>query len=130
MLELAARYETGEPIRIRTIADEHDIPSRFLVQILLQLKGAGLVSSTRGAAGGYQLVVAPDQVSLGDVMAVIDGPPDAGLTSSAAADSTAAKVLMNVWREVAAQEHEILSRITFAELVRRARTDAEHMYYI
>ena len=57
MLELAARYDTGEPIRIRTIADEHDIPSRFLVQILLQLKGAGLVNSTRGASGGYQLVV-------------------------------------------------------------------------
>lgn len=130
MLELAARYETGEPIRIRTIADEHDIPSRFLVQILLQLKGAGLVNSTRGAAGGYQLVVPPEQVSLGDVMAVIDGPPEAGLTSSASAESTAAKVLMSVWCEVAEVQRDMLSRITFAELVRRARTDAEHMYYI
>ncbi len=49
VLELAARYGTGEPVRIRTIADEHGIPSRFLVQILLQLKGAGFVASTRGA---------------------------------------------------------------------------------
>ncbi len=55
VLELARAFDLGEPVRIRTIADEHGIPSRFLVQILLQLKGAGLVSSTRGAAGGYQL---------------------------------------------------------------------------
>ena len=53
MLELAAHYGSKEPLRIRTIADEHGIPSRFLVQILLQLKGAGFVASTRGAAGGY-----------------------------------------------------------------------------
>src|SRR4029453_18506042 len=43
VLELAARYESDEPVRIRDIADAHGIPSRFLVQILLQLKGAGLV---------------------------------------------------------------------------------------
>ena len=74
MLELAARYGSSEPVRIRTIADEHGIPSRFLVQILLQLKGAGFVASTRGASGGYQLVKKPEDISLGEVMAVIEGP--------------------------------------------------------
>src|ERR1700754_1671739 len=74
VLELAARYETAEPIRIRTIADEHGIPSRFLVQILLQLKGAGFVVSTRGASGGYQLAKPPSDITLGEVMAVIEGP--------------------------------------------------------
>ena len=53
MLELAAQYGSNEPVRIRKIAERHDVPPRFLVQILLQLKGAGLVSSVRGAAGGY-----------------------------------------------------------------------------
>src|SRR5207302_9373299 len=73
MLELARRYETGEPVRIREIADEHGIPPRFLVQILLQLKGAGYVASTRGASGGYQLLKAPEKISLGEVMRVNDG---------------------------------------------------------
>src|SRR5215467_8368810 len=73
MLELAAHYGSNEPVRIRTIADEHGIPSRFLVQILLQLKGAGFVASTRGAAGGYQLVKPPEEITLGEVMAVIEG---------------------------------------------------------
>jgi len=52
VLELAANYGSGEPVRNRKIAERHDVPSRFLVQILLQLKAAGLVASTRGAAGG------------------------------------------------------------------------------
>ena len=69
ILELAARYDSDEPVRIRDIADAHGIPSRFLVQILLQLKGAGLVQSTRGATGGYALAKPPEAISLADVMA-------------------------------------------------------------
>src|SRR3972149_5143078 len=59
MMELASQFGTGEPVRIRRIAERHDVPPRFLVQILLQLKGAGLVASIRGAAGGGQLVKTP-----------------------------------------------------------------------
>jgi len=65
MLELAAHYGTGQPVRVRRIAERHEVPARFLVQILLQLKGAGLVASVRGAAGGYQLLKPPEQVTLG-----------------------------------------------------------------
>ena len=50
VLELALNYGSGDPVTIRAIAETHGIPSRFLVQILLQLKGTGIVGSTRGAA--------------------------------------------------------------------------------
>ncbi len=73
MLELASQYGSAEPVRIREIAERHGVPPRFLVQILLQLKGAGLVTSVRGAAGGYRLLNPPDEVSLGRIMEVIDG---------------------------------------------------------
>ena len=73
MLELAVNHDADEPARIRDIADAHGIPPRFLVQILLQLKVAGLVTSTRGSAGGYQLARGPEEITLGDVVAVIDG---------------------------------------------------------
>jgi Rrf2 family protein len=128
MLELAERYGAGEPVRIRSIADDHGIPSRFLVQILLQLKGAGLVASTRGAMGGYQLTRPPDEISLGEVMAVIDGP-DEPLTSSASPHSTCAKVLKAAWQDVANVEQETLRSITFADLIERTR-QREDMYYI
>src|SRR5258708_1305335 len=75
MLELAANHSAPQPVRIKAIADAHGIPSRFLVQILLQLKGAGLVVSTRGAAGGYHLARPPEQISLANVINVIDRVP-------------------------------------------------------
>lgn len=130
MLELAAAYDVDVPVRIRHIAQQHQIPSRFLVQILLQLKGAGLVASTRGAAGGYQLVKPPADVTLGDIMTVMEGPADQGLASSAGPDSIAARVLMDVWRDVARHEQAMLSDVTLAELVEQARKQTENMYYI
>src|SRR5687768_7208860 len=72
VLELAARYGDTRPVRLTDIADKHGIPQRFLVQILLQLKGAGLIASTRGAAGGYQLAKSPERISIQDVVGVID----------------------------------------------------------
>src|SRR6267142_952672 len=81
MLELAATYAEPQPVRLKDIADAHGIPQRFLVQILLQLKTAGLVASVRGAAGGYQLARTPDSISLADIINAID---DRALTPRAA----------------------------------------------
>jgi Rrf2 family protein len=129
MLELAARYDSGEPVRIRDIADEHGIPSRFLVQILLQLKGAGLVASTRGASGGYQLTKSPAEIPLGVVMAVIDGQ-DEQFTSSAGRETPLGEVLIHTWQSAADTQREMLHALTFADLVEQAAASKEGMYYI
>jgi Rrf2 family protein len=129
MLELAAHWGTGEPVRIRTIADEHGIPSRFLVQILLQLKGAGFVASTRGASGGYQLVKPPEEISLGEVMAVIEGQ-EGEVTTNTDSRSPTAQVLVHAWREVAQMEYDALRAVTFADLVSRVQRQTENMFYI
>lgn len=130
MLELANSFGSGEPVQIRRIAQKHGIPSRFLVQILLQLKGAGLVTSTRGAAGGYELIRPPEEVSLAEVMSVIEGAQEFQPTSSAAPDSLAAQVLLSAWREVTDVELATLRSITFAELCERAREKSGDMYHI
>jgi Rrf2 family protein len=131
MLELASRFGSGEPVRIRKIAERHDVPPRFLVQILLQLKGAGLVTSTRGAAGGYHLIKPPEEVSLGEVMEVIEGSTRSnGQTSSASPDSPAVKALMQAWRSVDGIQRKMLKEISFAQLLERAREQDEQMYYI
>ena len=128
MLELASNFGSGEPVRIRQIAALHGIPPRFLVQILLQLKGAGLVASTRGAGGGYQLIKPPDKIVLGDVMAVIEGPQDG---STPASESSAAKALHETWRHVDQIQQSMLRRVTLADLVERTgRHSEENMYYI
>jgi Rrf2 family protein len=129
MLELAARFETREPVRIREIADTHDIPSRFLVQILLQLKGAGYVVSTRGASGGYQLIKPPGEISLGEIMTVIDGPENE-VNSTGQAKTASARVLHDAWRRVSKVEHDALYAIDFGELVARSTARHEHMFHI
>lgn len=128
MFELAAGYDQGEPIRIRTIADKHGIPSRFLVQILLQLKGAGCVLSTRGASGGYRLAQPPETISLADIISTIEGPAESEATPISR--SKASRVLASIWNEIGQVERDMLSSITLDDLVRRAEEPAEGMYYI
>ncbi|MCE5269549.1 MAG: Rrf2 family transcriptional regulator [Planctomycetaceae bacterium] len=131
MLELALQYGTKEPVQIRKIAERHEVPARFLVQILLQLKAAGLVTSVRGAAGGYQLAPPPDKVSLGAIMDAIDGLlDDGGKQSSASPDSSAAKILAQTWKEVAAVERKMLEGITLADLLERSAQQGGQMYHI
>jgi len=129
VLELAVRYEQGKPVRIREIAEANGIPSRFLVQILLQLKSAGIVGSTRGAAGGYQLVKPPGEITLAEVMAVSDGQLSDPV-SSVERESAASRSLMASWQNVAAVQREMLTVVTFADLVDRAAEQMENMYYI
>jgi Rrf2 family protein len=129
VLELAVNYGSGAPVQIRRIAEAHGIPPRFLVQILLQIKGAGLVSSTRGASGGYQLIKDPAEVTLGEVMAVVEGADDVP-TSNTDADTAASRVLLNAWRRVHAAQRQMLAEITFADLAEMVRGETENMYYI
>src|SRR5436305_12209323 len=129
VLELAARHGQPEPVRIRQIAEAHGIPSRFLVQILLQLKSAGLVQSTRGAAGGYHLAKEPEDITLLDVMLVVDGQLGQAATS-ATRNTTTTRVLHRTWKDVAAKERELLDSVTFANLVERLKGAPEGMYYI
>src|SRR5262245_11363705 len=83
MLELAARYADPKPVRLADIAEKHGISDRFLVQILLDLKRAGLVDSTRGAYGAHVPGRNPEDISLADILRVID-PPERSVRKKAA----------------------------------------------
>jgi Rrf2 family protein len=73
MMMLARHHQAG-PIKIREIAVEEGLPEKFLEIILIELKNARLVESTRGARGGYRLRRAPSDIHLSEVIRVIDGP--------------------------------------------------------
>jgi Rrf2 family protein len=96
---------------------------------MLQLKAAGLVESTRGAAGGYRLTRDPALITLGEVKAIIEGPCGE-LVSSIAVPSAASALLLDTWKEIDACEREKLAQITFEDLVERQRGTVEKMYYI
>jgi Rrf2 family protein len=73
MIMLARHHQQGA-IKIREIAAEENLPEKFLEIILIELKNARMVESTRGARGGYQLRRAPADIRLGEIIRVIDGP--------------------------------------------------------
>lgn len=75
LVELAINYDKGEAITlISDIAERENIPSKYLEQILLNLKNAGVLISKRGVGGGYTLSRSPQDISLGDVIRVVEGP--------------------------------------------------------
>jgi Rrf2 family cysteine metabolism transcriptional repressor len=111
-IALARQGPDEPPLRIREISEAHDIPERYLVQILLQLKGSGLVVSTRGALGGYRLGRPADSISLGEILAAIDGPESQGREPG----EPAARALAVVWQLVRAAERSVLDQISLAKL--------------
>lgn len=73
LIELAAN-DSEEVIRIRELAEREQIPLKFLEQILLALKNAGLLQSRRGVNGGYYLARPAEEITLGQVVRTLDGP--------------------------------------------------------
>jgi Rrf2 family protein len=61
-------------MQARTIAEEANIPYKFLELILAELKNKGIISSKRGVLGGYHLSQSADKITLGDIIRTIDGP--------------------------------------------------------
>ena len=74
MIDLAAWETASGLIQIKEIADREQIPSKFLEQILLNLKNAGLLHSKMGVGGGYYLARPAAEISLGQIVRVLDGP--------------------------------------------------------
>ena len=110
-----AGHPEGVPLRIREIAESHGIPERYLVQILLQLKGSGLVSSTRGAAGGYRLARPAAEISLGEVLSAIDGPGEPPREAA----GPAGRALASIWEDLRDAERTVLGRTSIAQIAER-----------
>lgn len=71
---LSERYEQKQPVLIADIAEEQNIPKKFLEAILLELRNNGILHSQKGKGGGYLLRQAPEDVNLAKVIRIIDGP--------------------------------------------------------
>lgn len=69
-----AAAATPEPLTIEEVARRAGTPKRFLEHILLELRNAGVIRSTRGRAGGYKLLKAPADISISELLRSIDGP--------------------------------------------------------
>ena len=133
LLDLAVHHGEGL-VPIQEVARRQGIPQRYLEQVLLLLKRAGILESKRGSAGGYQLVRAPAGISVGEVLRAVEGRVTAlevagrhpGKTSEAAASD-----LTPLWHEIAGAVAAVIDRTSFGDLAERvkARRSPERTVY-
>jgi Rrf2 family protein len=127
LLELARHHNDPTPLRLKAISEAHDISHRFLVQILLQLKSAGLVASTRGASGGYHLGRPPDRITVADIVNVIDPPEPA---RGEEVRTALARAVHGVWAQILSAQRKILETTTLADLLQKSQAEDDINYQI
>lgn len=119
-MTLARKHNQGA-IKIRDIAAESDLPEKFLELILLELKNARIVDSTRGARGGYKLRRDPSEIALSDIIRLIDGPiaplGDADQLRTLIAKDADHRALYQVFLAVRDAAAKILENTTIADIV-------------
>jgi len=116
-LDLAAHYSGEKPVPVAEIAARTSTPRKYLVQILIQLKRAALVGSTRGPKGGYWLMRRPEMISLAEVMEALDSgatepPPHAG-------DDRTRKALAQLALQLKTNRRQHLSNISLARFLKQ-----------
>ena len=117
VLELA--QADGGPVKGERLSQTQEIPLKFLENILIDLRHAGIVRSQRGAEGGYWLARPADAIHLGEVIRAVDGPL-ASVRGEAPEDldyDGAAEHLQTVWIAVRASLRSVVDELTLADVV-------------
>ena len=125
---MAMREDRTKPVSVRAIAERTALPQPYLEQILLALKGAGIVRSKRGVGGGYMLSREPEAILLSEIVSAVDGPITAGdfgqPHTDGACDHEGQCVLLAVWGHVGDEMRSLLDSFTLASVVEMATGDA------
>src|SRR6266851_2438652 len=139
VIELAHRFGQG-PVQCAEIAASQKIPESYLDQLLSSLRRVGIVHSVRGPHGGHELARDPRQLTLGDIVAALEGPvvPHEFVhepSSDEGADWWAACAVRNAWLEAAEASQRVLDHTTIQDLLeqqvriranRTVHADAHH----
>lgn len=117
--------EASCPVATRDLAERTGLPQPYLEQILLALKGAGLVTSKRGVGGGHLLARPAQEIALSDIVGAMEGPIIAGdfaePHTDGACDHEGQCVLLSVWSHVGERMRHLLSSISLADVAKMAR---------
>jgi Rrf2 family protein len=117
LIEVAGR--PGEPVTAEQVSKAQDIPLKFLLGILGDLRRAGLVRSQRGPSGGYLMDLEPADITVADIMRAVDGPLASvqGSRPESMSYSGSAARLQEVWIALRASLRTVLEAVTLADLV-------------
>ena len=128
LVELAIRRDDPSPVSLGEITDRHGVPGPFLTQIMRTLRTRGLVTSIRGAQGGYRLNVDPASITLWDVNELVSGCEATGDCTGESSHS--GRRLREVWREAASASEAVMRATTLQDIAEAVRDGDSAMYYI
>lgn len=126
-IHLGRRGDTQGPVPARELAEEERLPADYVEQILIRLRRAGLVESTRGAKGGYQLARSPAAISVREVMEAAEGQTFAITCETHPIDKERCGPAGNctirpVWRALQQRIDDLLGSVSLADLVQEEAT--------
>jgi len=130
LLELAKNHDKKVPLTMNEIAAKQPIPERYLEQILTQVRRAGLVQSQRGSKGGFLLMREPWQITLLEIVTLVEGERKEKENSET---PTIEKTLvLEIWEQANAASIEVLRGYTLQHLCQETETRSQKnpMYYI
>jgi Rrf2 family protein len=132
LLEMAAHYKSGEPLQIRHIAAQQNIPERYLEQLLATLRRGGIVTSQRGAKGGYLLTREPRKIILFEILECLEGLEARTGQENVNLKTVDSSVIEEIWQEASCAANSVLQKYTLQDLCekRDSRRQLDIMYYI
>lgn len=118
MIAASERDRPGRPVRRQELAEREHVPPGFLVDILGQLRKAGLLESQRGGGGGWLLARRPEAVTVADVIRALDGPLASirGVRPHELVDDGGREPFISMWIAVRASLRNVLEHVTIADL--------------
>jgi len=122
MVELASHYGEG-PIELKEVAKNENISLKYLEQVIIPLRSAGLVKSVRGSKGGYSLARPPSEICISDLVEILEGPVHLVecLRDPNACQRSSFCVSRDIWEEVSDGINRIFHSVTLEDMVNRKR---------
>lgn len=139
LIELASVWSQGSPLTVNEISTRQPIPDRYLEHIFTMLRRGGLVSSQRGAKGGYVLTREPWKITVSEVITLVDGEAQNSANrrsqkgeENLSTASVEREIVQEIWQKADFALQEVLSSYTIQDLCdkRDTRQQKHPMYYI
>ncbi|WP_028856505.1 RrF2 family transcriptional regulator [Psychrilyobacter atlanticus] len=115
---------------VKEISEKEDISKRYLEQIFLTLKKAGLIISSKGAQGGYVLARSPKEISVGDILNILEDTQDSPCCSSYNLEALESVLEKEVWEKIDDKIKELTENISLESLKDKYNDGRTDIYYI
>ena len=129
LMDLAVNNSTGN-VTLKEVAARQEISEKYLWQVASPLKAAGLIRAASGPGGGYALARTPEDITLREILAVLEG--DSGLVPCAGAPSVCPRgnecAAREIWREVEKKVGRVLDSFTLGDMAERERSLARYAF--